>query len=270
MPLDLAPRRAAAAVAALAAVALAGAPALPARTSTARAVPATAVAPSLAATAPSLAPTVDASAHLVEASATAVGGSATDYSFLIRARNGTPARWDPCRPIHWRVNATGAPTNGGQHIAEALRRISAATGLVFVRDGRTTLLPGAGYLGWGTTDLVIGYATAAQRPVLAGTVVGDGGARAIGLLDGRWRLTRGYALLDRVDLARRPAGFGPGNSQGSVYLHELGHAVGLGHAVALPQVMYGRGSAKSLATWQRGDLTGLGRLGKRAGCLPAV
>ncbi len=202
------------------------------------------------------------------ATATTVGGSATDYSFLMTNRDSTPARWNPCAPINWRVNATGAPVNGGQHIEEALKRISAATGLVFVRDGRTSILPdGKTFVGWGTTDLVIGYATATQRPVLAGTVVGDGGAQLTWGPDARWRITRGYLLLDRIDLARKPAGFGSGNTQGAVYLHELGHVVGLGHARALPQVMYGRGTSTSLATFQRGDLAGLARLGRKAGCL---
>jgi hypothetical protein len=201
------------------------------------------------------------------AQGTTVGGSATDYTFLATNTGGSPARWNPCRAIHWRVNATGAPTNGGQHIEEALRRISAATGLVFVRDGRTSLLPdGRTFSGWGTTDLVIGYATATQRPQLSGTAVGDGGAQ-LSWLNGRWQITKGFALLDRVDLAKKPAGFGTGNTQGAVYLHELAHAVGLGHARALPQVMYGRGSASSVATFQRGDLAGLARLGRKAGCL---
>ena len=204
------------------------------------------------------------------AQGTTVGGSATDYSFLAVNRDGTPARWNPCRAIHWRVNATGAPVDGGRHIEEAFRRISAATGITFVRDGRTTILPdGRSFSGWGTTDIVIGYATATQRPVLAGTVVGDGGAQLTVQSDGRWQIRKGYALLDRVDLGRKPAGFGTGNTQGAVYLHELAHAVGLGHARALPQVMYGRGTAGALATFQRGDLAGLARLGRRAGCLPS-
>ncbi|MDP3712323.1 MAG: matrixin family metalloprotease [Mycobacteriales bacterium] len=203
------------------------------------------------------------------AAVTAVAGSPTDYSFLAtNQKDGSPARWNPCRAIHWRVNATGAPVDGGQHIEEALRRISAATGLVFVRDGRTSILPdGKTFLGWGTTDLVIGYATAQQRPALGGTVVGDGGAQLRWHTDGRWQIGKGYVLLDRVDLAKKPRGFGTGNTQGAVYLHELGHAVGLGHARALPQVMYGRGSASAVATWQRGDLAGLARLGRKAGCL---
>lgn len=203
------------------------------------------------------------------AATVAVGGNASDYSFLrTNLKDGSPARWNPCRAIHWRVNATGAPVDGGQHIAEALRRISVATGLVFIRDGRTSILPdGRTFSHWGSTDLVIGYATAAQRPVLAGTTVGQGGAQLRLHTDGRWQIAKGYLILDRIDLAKKPRGFGTGNTQGAVYLHELGHAIGLGHARALPQVMYGRGSASSVATWQRGDLTGLAKVGRKAGCL---
>lgn len=208
------------------------------------------------------------SADLGAPTALTIGGVSTDYSYLYRNADGTPARFNPCRTIHWRVNAAGAPLQGGRDIAEAFKRISAATGITFVRDGRTSILPdGRTFSGWGTTDIVIGYATPAQRAFLGGAVVGQGGAQLTLHPGNRWQIAKGYVVLDRIDLARHPAGWGAGNTQGAIYLHELAHAIGLGHARALPQVMYGRGSSKSVPWFQKGDLAGLAKLGRKAGCV---
>lgn len=198
-------------------------------------------------------------------SATAVVGEPGDYSFLVTSAAGVPARYDPCQAVHYRVNAAGAPASGGRDVAEALRRITAVTGITFVRDGRTDILPGDGrFTGWGSTQLIIGWATAAQRPALAGSIIGEGGLQATGRRE--LKIAHSYALLDAADLRRYPAGWGVGGV-GAVYAHELGHAVGLGHAVSPPEVMYGRSSSSSTPTYQRGDRAGLELLGRTAGCL---
>lgn len=197
--------------------------------------------------------------------ATRVAGEAGDHSFMYVNSDGLPARFDPCQVLHYRVNAAGAPTTGGQDVAEALRRITAATGLRFVRDGRTPILPGNGrFDGWGDIDLVIAWATPAQRASLAGRVVGEGGVQLAGR--GPFHISKAYVLLDAVDLGRYRAGWGLGGV-GTVYAHEVGHAVGLGHASSPPEVMYGEASSTSTATFQRGDLAGLRMLGKAQGCL---
>jgi len=60
-----------------------------------------------------------------------------------------------------------------------------------------------------------------------------------------------------------PAGFG-GTATGTVLMHELGHASGLGHVLNRPgQVM----SYDILTDWQAGDLGGLRKVGKQSGCL---
>jgi hypothetical protein len=52
-----------------------------------------------------------------------------------------PVAWDPCRPIHYVVNPAGQPPGGQQLIADAVARVSEATGLRFVADGPTTETP---------------------------------------------------------------------------------------------------------------------------------
>ena len=51
------------------------------------------------------------------------------FLFLDRTEQGTPTRWNPCDPIHYVVNATLAPPGSIEDVHEAVRRVSAATGI---------------------------------------------------------------------------------------------------------------------------------------------
>jgi hypothetical protein len=55
--------------------------------------------------------------------------------------DGNPVRWDPCTPIAYVVNPTWMPARGREDLVEALRRITAASGLEFVDEGDTDELP---------------------------------------------------------------------------------------------------------------------------------
>jgi hypothetical protein len=67
---------------------------------------------------------------------------------------------------------------------------------------------------------------------------------------------------------RLAAGFGPGTTDGEVLLHELAHAVGLGHVLDPTQVMYPH-TTHSESQFGAGDRAGLAALGAAAGCHPA-
>ena len=53
-----------------------------------------------------------------------------------------------------------------------------------------------------------------------------------------WRIERGFVLIDPTSTAAYTAGFGTGVSLGALILHELAHAVGLGHVDDPDQLMY--------------------------------
>jgi hypothetical protein len=192
-----------------------------------------------------------------------------DYAFL-EAREGgcQPVRFNPCEPIHYVVNDALAPPGAVDDLQEAMRRVEAATGLTFVNDGRTDE-PGA------TSRNRFQPERYGNRwaPVL---IVWDHGSRhrmdASNPGGGRSFPTGGVSvsgvLIINVD-AVVTAGFGEGASRGRVFIHELGHLVGLGHVARSDQIMFAEiGVQKGPAEFHAGDLTGLRLIGKEAGCLP--
>lgn len=183
------------------------------------------------------------------------------------------ARWDPCRPIRYRVHLAQAPSGALTDVHEAVRRVGQATGLRFVYAGRTSQVP------WKTTtrswlpdevmvrggDLLIGWANERQVPNLAGNVIGMGGGSYIIGQDARGfgRILAGQVALDASEPLR--AGFrSPGLDRGQILMHEIGHAVGLGHAFVHGQVM-GYEPLK-VSRFGAGDLEGFRRVGRSAGC----
>jgi hypothetical protein len=188
-------------------------------------------------------------------------------------KNGRPARWDPCLPIHYVVQTQWMPTGGRDDLAAALARLSKASGLAFVDDGDTDELPSttrAAYQparygkrwaplldGWvpaDRTDLGLGHGVAGVTIAVA--IPGPKGGSIV----------TGQVALDADH--RLPAGFGPGATEGEVFLHELAHAVGLGHVLDPTQVMYPQ-TTNSESQYGAGDRAGLAALGRPAGCHPA-
>ena len=129
-----------------------------------------------------------------------------------------------------------------------------ATGLTFVEVGSGV-----------DADLVVSAATEASDPALAGAVVGY--TRITGATwseQGDARIRTAEVRLEREYLT------GPGVDAGSVgalLSHELGHAVGLGHAGDQGQVMYPEVGPRSPSDYATGDLAGLARIGSGGGCL---
>src|SRR3954453_5872568 len=70
-------------------------------------------------------------------------GSATSYS-LHRA-GGHVIRWNPCRAVHYRVNAAHAPRGALRDVKSGVWRASKVTGLTFIYDGSTTRIPQRSY-----------------------------------------------------------------------------------------------------------------------------
>ncbi|HUR07887.1 MAG TPA: cell wall-binding repeat-containing protein [Nonomuraea sp.] len=190
------------------------------------------------------------------------------YTFVHVDAEGRPARWNPCKEIHYRVNATRVPEGGLNDLKTALIQLNQRTGLRFIDDGPTTMHPG---------ELKTGDPNKPPSPqlLIGWTKPGDPG-HPTGSEDGEATIHWGespkpgpvvYAATIAID-ATRPLnpGFARGDSQGLLLLHELGHAVGLDHVQDKDQVMQPQLTASGPTSYGPGDQQGLTKLGVDAGC----
>jgi hypothetical protein len=179
-------------------------------------------------------------------------------------------RLDPCTTIGYRVNLTHAPVGALDDVQHAFDRVHQASGLTFRYLGRTTALPPS-ESGWPSdTTVIVGWAAPKQTAwKLTGSLVGMGGPvywRSATDATGSLRqITRAGVLLDSS--AKMARGFAPGDLQGKVLQHEIGHAVGLGHVRSSSQRMKHLISARSTPNWGAGDLAGMRKVGLAQGCV---
>jgi hypothetical protein len=195
------------------------------------------------------------------------------FHFLDRTDQGGPTRWDPCEPIRYVVNAQLAPPGSIEDVHEAVRRISAATGISFAYEGVTDEQPtifrevfqpdrygdrwAPVLIAWTDPDdsdipferedrVAAGVAV----PVIPPTRLED-------------VYVSGWVAINADD-PNRP-GFTLPGQQGPVILHELGHLMGLGHVKAVGELMHPAGGG--VVDLGPGDREGLRQLGVSGGCI---
>lgn len=194
---------------------------------------------------------------------TASAGSASDWSFLFDGGG----RWNPCTTIDWAYDASGSYTGSLQDMTRAFARLAGRTGLHFryagAVDTRTT-----GDASPAGVEIVVSWATAAEVPDLAGSVVGIGGSSGTSMsgADVRYRLVSGRIHLDSEG-ALRPGFTTTGDpTWGQIMEHEALHVLGLGHAASRSQLMYGAAHSGNHLVGA-GDAAGMKRIGADQGCL---
>lgn len=200
----------------------------------------------------------------------ALRGSSNSYKFVATV-NRRPVRWNPCRLIPYRINPAGMTRNDVLEVRAAFRRISEASGLAFAFRGTTTWYydqaERTGRQPSGS-KLVFSFAQNkveryAPREFADLSILGIGGPA----WDRTGQIRQGMVLINRAAIKRLPTGTGPGTRM-QVYVHEVGHAVGLDHVNQTDQLMFPYFNRNLPPVLGAGDTNGLRRLGKPAGCLP--
>jgi hypothetical protein len=173
-----------------------------------------------------------------------------DPSFVLLSAPQVGHGWNPCREDVWAIDTYGEPpivspgTSWEALIAQALAQASAATGITFVRSLDFVAPPGGASTAPAGVTLPIGFAP--QAPGIAGTggpTVGPGA----------------FAIAGEVHLDSQSSW--QASDALTVLLHEIGHALGLGHPLPLPapnllNEIMDSGNYR-FTSYQAGDLCGL-------------
>jgi hypothetical protein len=197
------------------------------------------------------------------------------YRFIHLAYGTRPVRWDSCE-ITYRLFVSEAPDGYAADVEEAFRRLEAATGFRFASAGVTDEEPGPAvvriYRGGRSEGADIDILWQDHEGFEDARDALDAKGNAIAWATpfpqtGGFFSSYGGAIVV-MDTARTgPLGFEGPWFHGVILMHELGHAMGLGHVRDPHQIMYsGRHPDLSVADWGSGDLEGLRRVGAPDRC----
>jgi hypothetical protein len=161
-----------------------------------------------------------------------------------------------------------------QVVHAAIDQVSAATGLKFVQDGRTHVVPSDSDHGLPAdvpagvdatyVPVLISWATEDEFPPLAGGVVGVATPYAFDTGSSYFKprhvyqYVTGEVVLD-ADYNRNIAAQGWTGEEQAIVMHELGHVVGLDHVHASTELM--NKDNAGLLHYGPGDLQGLAEAG---------
>jgi hypothetical protein len=188
---------------------------------------------------------------------------AFDPSFVLLSAPQVGHGWNPCREDVWAIDTYGEPpitspgTSWEALIAQALAQASAATGITFVRSLDFVAAPGGAATAPTGVTLPIGFAP--QAPGIAGT-----GGPTVG--------AGTFAIAGEVHLDSQKSW--EASEALTVLLHEIGHALGLGHPLPPPapnllNEIMDSGNYR-FTSYQPGDLCGLFEVTWQQACAGAA
>jgi hypothetical protein len=189
------------------------------------------------------------------------------YAFMATTSDGSPYRWDPCSPIRYQVDLAGGPVTALPDIHEAFRRTAEASGLEFTFDGAVTgtslpdlvtsgdfvSSPGDGLYRW--SPVLVTFAPTETFEAIGAPDEAIAVGAPVRSRDDPEQYVSGMIVVNS-DVWLAP-GFDHAASLGPVIQHELGHVLGLAHALDPGQLMH---AAPLVTDWNTGDVEGLRRL----------
>jgi Zincin-like metallopeptidase len=179
-------------------------------------------------------------------------------------------RFNPCAPIVYKVNYSFAPPYARTMMARVMRHVRLATGYTLIDGGDTAAWPDPAP-GQPEADaetmLIIGFGGQANTTMdLSGNTLGRGGPdKGVWARDSLGRhvqITRGSLMLDTVE----PPVPWTEDKISKTLTHEIAHALGLGHATSLGQMLGPINGPERPSLYGTGDLAGLATKGMQTGC----
>ena len=168
---------------------------------------------------------------------------AAGFAFLASRPDGSPVRFDPCRPLHLVVRPDGEPPGGRALLLAVLGELSAATGLQLIVDGETDEGPDEARVpyqperyGDRWAPVLVTWSSPDETTMLTDQVLGRAGPDGWGT-GADQRFVSGIAVFNAPAIGQQLV-TGEDDRARAVLLHELGHLVGLGHVTDPFQVMY--------------------------------
>jgi hypothetical protein len=191
--------------------------------------------------------------------------------------SGEPVRYNACEPVRYVINPAHAPAGAVPEVHEAFEMTSEATGITFTYQGETDEPPvllrepyQPDRYGDRWAPVLIAWGPVIQSSQVSGEGQTIGHARSDYRLNdsGDPVYVSGFATF--APDANLAPGFG-GETRGQLFLHELGHVVGLDHIEDPTSVMNPMVGLRP-AMWGGGDRAGLWSLGMGRACVdtPAV
>ena len=196
------------------------------------------------------------------------GGSPASWARLRREGD----RWNPCKTVTYGINSSRATPDAASvatGIHNTIALVSQASGVTFKFVGETSAAPFDKRFRRKEPMLTFAFTTDGETPLdLGPTYAARGGSdRTVWSRDARGkrmlRIRDGGVLYDLTDTATMTA-----TQFQQLTLHEMGHAMGLGHVAPTDQYMTAGPELYNLPlAYQAGDLTGLAKVGLQAGCV---
>jgi hypothetical protein len=200
-------------------------------------------------------------------------------------------RWNPCQAaVTYAVNprlagkTPAARESAVSDLREAVRRVGNRTGINFRFVGRTTEIPkDTSHQSWSdrqrAAEIVVAWVNQSRPKTRTNLMSNSGGGYGSGVggwmmrgwtdSDGHWHaaIGRGFVVINSAQNSLYKPGYGSGMTRGALLLHELGHAMGLGHVGTTREIMYPTMLDRSFSMYKSGDRTGLKKVGRPLGCI---